>query len=71
MKYFCDEEDVEKSISTNLIEKHDWRNNLNRILLPANQISETKLDNKIKIGLKDIRFFGSSFFTTFDENLAT
>ena len=41
---------VEKSIPTNLIEKPDWRNNLNWILLPANQISETKLDNEIKIG---------------------
>ena len=39
------------TFSTNSIEKPDWRNNLNWIQLPANQISETKLDNKIKIGL--------------------
>ena len=39
-----------KTFSTNSIENPDWLFNLNLILLPANQISETKLINKIKIG---------------------
>ena len=46
-----------KTFSTNSIEKPDWRNNLNWIQLPANQISETKLDNKIKIGLERNKIF--------------
>ena len=45
------------TFSTNSIEKPDWRNNLNWIQLPANQISETKLDNKIKIGLERNKIF--------------
>ena len=49
--------------TTNSIENPDWLNNLNWILLPANQISETKLINKIKIGfLRKKIFLGLVFY---------
>ena len=63
VKYFC-EEDVEKPFQRirlkNLIGGiilTELNFNLNWIKLPANQISETKLDNKIKIGLERNKIF--------------
>jgi len=56
-KCFCEESCKRKTFSTNSIENPDWLFNLNLILLPANQISETKLINKIKSGFWEKIFF--------------
>ena len=62
-KCFCDVKMWNEKPSTNSIENPDWLNNLNWILLPANQISETKLINEIKIGfLRNKIFLGLVFY---------